>query len=466
MNRSFGDDLIILAAFVVLSVSQPLQAWCQDSPNRILLTNVNVFDGVTNELLSGMSVLVEGSLIAEISPGSINADGATVIDGGGRTLMPGLIDSHVHFNLNAGSTLPELQQLTWEEIGARAAHAAQEHLQSGFTTVRDMCGMHTGLKKTIDGGYLEGPRIYLAGGCIGQTGGHGDWGFPNQQPGQSYLEQLEITRMVNGRAEVLAGARRNFAMGAHYIKIMVSGGVTSEKDPIDTSQMTDDEIRAAVEVAESYNSYVAMHVHNDADVNRALDLGVMVVDHGTTITRETAERIRDIGAFWSPNTAAMDEMVWSHPFYQDSTTLPYQKMRALWEPSQGVFDIIRDVRPKVVFNSDFILLSGIPFRQALDFAKWQIADYMGNFEALRSMTSVGGELAALTGPRNPYPDGKLGVIEEGAYADMLIVEGNPLEDISAVGGSEQWFAAPPRGQEVKSIRLIMKNGVIYKNTLQ
>ena len=435
----------------------------QDAPSRILFQNVNVFDGV-NDGLQDVDVLVENGMIVEV--GEIGAAAnATVIDGGGRTLMPGLIDSHVHFNLNPGLTLTELQGKTWEEIGARAAYAAQEHFAHGFTTVRDMCGMHAGLKNTIDAGFLEGPRIYLAGGCIGQTGGHGDWGLLTQPKGTSHLERLEITRMVDGRAEVLAGVRRNYALGSHYTKIMVSGGVTSEKDPIDTRQMTNDEISAAVEVARSYNTYVAMHVHNDEDANRGLDLGVMVVDHGTTITRETAQRIKDLGAFWSPNTAAMDEMVWSHPFYQDTTTLPYRKMRSLWDPSQGVFDIIREVRPKVVFNSDFVLLSGVPFRQAMDFAKWQIADYAGNFEALRSLTSVGGELARLTGPRNPYPDGPLGVIQEGAYADVLLVDGNPLEDISAIGGNPEWFSAAPRGQEVESIRLIMKNGVIYKNTL-
>lgn len=453
--------LIILALAALPAVS-PARA--QDVPERVLFTNVFVFNGLDDQLYD-TDVLVEGDMIVEVGQIDVVAN-ARIVDGGGRTLMPGLIDSHVHFNMNAGLTIPELQQKTWEEIGARAAYAAQEHFASGFTTVRDMCAMHDGLKRTIDAGYLVGPRIYLAGACIGQSAGHGDWGFLNQPKGASYLEQLEFTRMVDGRAEVLAGVRRNFAMGAHYVKIMVSGGVTSEKDPIDTSQMTDEEIRAAVEVAESFNTYVAMHVHNDEDVNRALDLGVKVVDHGTTITRETAQRIKDLGGFWSPNTAAMDEMVWTHPFYQDTTTPSYKKMRALWDPSQGVFDIMREVKPKVVFNSDFVLLSGAPFRQALDFAKWQLAKEIGNFETLRAMTSVGGELAMLTGPRNPYPEGKLGVIEPGAYADILIVDGNPLEDIAAIGGNSEWFEAPPRDQPVESIRLIMKDGKIYKNTLE
>jgi imidazolonepropionase-like amidohydrolase len=456
--------LIAKLGFVIGAAFVAAPAAAQDATSRVLFTNVQVFNGLDDRLLDA-DVLVEDNMIVEV--GQIDAAAnARIIDGGGRTLMPGLIDSHVHFNMNAGLTIPELQQKTWEEIGARTAYAAREHFASGFTTVRDMCAMHDGLKKTIDAGYLVGPRIYLAGACIGQTGGHGDWGNLNQPKGTSYLEQLEFTRMVDGRAEVMAGVRRNFALGAHYVKIMVSGGVTSEKDPIDTRQMTDEEITAAVEVAESYNTYVAMHVHNDADVNRGLDLGVKVVDHGTTITRETAQRIKDLGAFWSPNTAAMDEMVWTHPFYQDTTSLPYKKMRSLWDPSQGVFDIMREVQPKVVFNSDFVLLSGVPFRQALDFAKWQLAKEIGNFEALRAMTSTGGELALLTGPRNPYPDGQLGVIAEGAYADILIVDGNPLEDITVIGGSSDWFGAPAREQPVETIRVIMKDGKLYKNTLE
>jgi len=215
----------LVSILTLLTVS--IVAAAQDGlPKQTLFTNVNIFNGTDNRLYENHNVLVEGYLIKSISADAIPInDDAVVIDGGGRTLMPGLIDSHVHLNMYKDGTLLDLQNTTWEEIGARAAAMATEMLAMGFTTVRDMCGTHSGLKNVIDAGLIQGPRVYLAGACLGQTGGHGDWGIAGQRKGESNLETLEITRLVDGRAEVLEGARRNFALGAHYLKIMVSGGV-------------------------------------------------------------------------------------------------------------------------------------------------------------------------------------------------------------------------------------------------
>lgn len=388
-----------------------------------------------------------------------------VIDGEGRTLMPGLIDSHVHSNMYKDGTLAILQDTTWEEIGARAAAFAQETLAMGFTTIRDMCGAHEGLKKVIDEGLLPGPRIYLSGACISQTSGHGDWGIAGQQKSESNLERLEITRVVDGRNEILEAGRRNFSLGAHYLKVMVSGGVTSTKDPIYASSFTDDEIRAAVETAEDWGSYVAVHVFQDADLSRALDLGVKVIDHGLTISEASMKKLVEKDAFFSPNLTALAPEALEHPMHQDPTFPPTKKFMWLRNNSAQLTDLIKKYKPKMVFDSDYVLLTGVPYRQSMDFTKFNVAREFGNFWALQMMTVNGGELAALTGPENPYPDGKLGVIEEGAYADILIVDGNPLEDISAIGGNEKWFDAEPREQDVSSIRVIMKDGKIYKNTL-
>lgn len=388
-----------------------------------------------------------------------------VIDGGGRTLMPGLIDSHVHINGYMDGNIFTWQNTTWEEIGARAAAFAQESLAMGFTTLRDMCGAHEGLKKVIDEGLLPGPRLYLAGACLGQTSGHGDWGIAGQRKGESNLERLEITRVVDGRDEMLEGARRNFALGAHYLKVMVSGGVTSIKDPIYASQLTDDEIRTAVEIAEDWGSYVAVHVHQDADIGRALDLGVKCIDHALTISEKNMKKLVKKGAFFSPNLTALAPEALAHPMHQDPDFPPTKKYMWLRNNSAKLIDLIKKYKPKLVFDSDYILLTGVPYRQAIDFTKFNVAREFDNFWALKSMTSTGGELAALTGPENPYPDGKLGVIEEGAYADILIVDGNPLKDIRAIGGNDKWFDAEPRGQDISSIRVIMKDGNIYKNTL-
>ncbi|MGI9570650.1 MAG: amidohydrolase family protein, partial [Desulfobulbia bacterium] len=295
-------------------------------------------------------------------------------------------------------------------------------------------------------------------------GGHGDWGIAGQRKGESNLERLEITRLVDGRAEVLEGGRRNFALGASYLKIMVSGGVTSTKDPIFQSAFSDDEISAAVETAADYDTYVAMHVFQDSDLSRALDLGVKVVDHGLNITEETMQKLVEKEAFFSPNLTALSQAAIDHPMHQDPTFPPTEKFMRLRDESTQLFDLIKKYDPKIVFDSDYVLLTGVPFRQSMDFTKYFVAETFGNFEALKSLTSTGGELAALSGRGNPYP-GKLGVIEEGAYADILIVDGNPLENIVAIGGSEKWFDAEPREQDVPSIRMIMKDGKVYKNTL-
>ena len=454
----------VLALLLCVSVSTVAQ---ETRPQSVIFTNVMVWDG-TSESLRDADVLVVDNLIQEISDeplAGIASTDMTIVDGGGRTLMPGLIDSHVHLNGYKNGNIITWQNTTWEEIGARAAAMAGEMLAMGFTTVRDMCGAHEGLKLVVDEGLLPGPRIYLAGACLGQTSGHGDWGIAGQRKGESNLERLEITRIVDGVDEMMQGGRRNFALGAHYLKVMVSGGVTSIKDPIYASQLTDDEVRAAVEIADDWGSYVAVHVFQDDDISRALDLGVKVIDHGMTISDKTMRKLVDKEAFFSPNLTALAPEALEHPMHQDPTFPPTVKFMWLRDNSAEVYDLIRKHEPKLVFDSDYILLTGVPFRQSMDFTKFNVARELGNFYALKSMTSTGGELAALTGPENPYAEGKLGVIEVGAYADILIVDGNPLEDISAIGGHDQWFDAPPRGQDVPSIRVIMKDGRFYKNTL-
>ena len=171
----------------------------------------------------------------------------------------------------------------------------------------------------------------------------------------------------------------------------------------------------------------------------------------------------DKEAFFSPNLTALSQAAIDHPMHQDPNFPPTQKFMRLRDESTKLFDLIKKYEPKVVFDSDYVLLTGVPYRQSMDFTKYFVAETFGNYEALKSMTSTGGQLAALTGRGNPYPL-KLGVIEVGAYADILIVDGNPLEDIAAIGGIDTWFDAEPRGQDVTAIKVIMKDGKIYKNT--
>ena len=361
--------LSTLALSCGLSASLGMAAEGEAALPQTLFTNINVFNGTDNKLYRDQNVLVEGKLIKSVSDSSISAAGATVIDGGGRTLMPGLIDSHVHVNMYKDGTIPGLQDTTWEEIAVRSAAFAQEMLAMGFTTIRDMCGAHGGLRTVLDQGLLPGPRIYAAGACLGQTGGHGDWGIAGQRKNESNLERLEITRMVDGTAEMLAGGRRNFALGANYLKIMVSGGVTSIKDPIYQSGLTDEEISAAVRVAASMDSYVAMHVFMDSDMSRALDLGVKVVDHGLTITEPTMKKLVEKGAFFSPNLTALAPEALEHPMHQDPTFPPTAKFLWLRDNSDELVNLVKKYKPKMVLNSDYVLLTGVPYRQSMDFTK-------------------------------------------------------------------------------------------------
>jgi imidazolonepropionase-like amidohydrolase len=388
-----------------------------------------------------------------------------VIDGGGRTLMPGLIDSHTHLNMYKDGTVMTLENTTWEEIGARSAAFAQEMLAMGFTTIRDMGGAHDGLKKVIDEGLLPGPRIYCAGGFISQTSGHGDFGLATQQKGETNMERLEMARVADGPQEVIEAGRRNFALGAHFLKVMVSGGVASIKDPIYASQYTNEEISAAVGVAEDWDSYVAVHCFQNPDLKRSLDLGVKCIDHGLNISEENMKMLVEKDAFFSPNLSALAAEALAHPMHQDPEFPPTKKFMWLIDNSKGLIPLMKKYKPKTVFNSDYVLITGVAYRQSMDFTKFVFAREFGEFWALQMLTSNAGELAELTGKENAYPDGKLGVIEEGAYADLLLVDGNPLEDFTVIGGNNKWFDAEPREQDIPTIRVIMKDGKFYKNTL-
>jgi imidazolonepropionase-like amidohydrolase len=433
----------------------------------VLIENVRIFNGVDEELTDG-HVLVDGNLIETVSNQPIPVDRAAntlLIDGGGRVLMPGLIDSHVHLNLLVEGGPAGLEAATWEEIGAVATYAAREWLMSGFTTVRDMGGMSTGLRKVIDRGLLVGPRIYVCGAFISQTAGHADFRLESQSnPEEANGVRLGVYRLADGADAVTAAARANFAGGADYIKLMVAGGIASEKDPLFSLQYTPDEIRAAIEAARGWDTYVAAHVYYPEHIRRALDLGVMCIDHGQLIDEPTAIGLKEKGAFLSPNLANMTPHFLKHPTYGKPGSPQRAKLDQYQGMSRGFVSVIEKVRPKTVFNTDIAFTTGEGLRAHIDFEKWVHADWFGNFEALKAMTSAGGELAALTGQNNPYPH-KLGVIEKGAYADLLIVDGNPLADIEAIGGRPKWFDAELRGESPEAIRVIMRDGVVYKNTI-
>jgi len=465
-NLIIAISIILIAGIVIPDASAQKQK--QVTPKQVLFTNVKIFNGVDNKLIKG-NVLVENNLIKAVStkPIPVNRSAFTkVIDGGGRTLMPGLIDSHVHFNMAIEGGLKEIEASRWDRIAAVAASAAQEWLMDGFTTVRDMGGLGNGVKMTIDEGLLDGPRIYPSCGYISQTSGHGDILLGSQRdPQTSNLVRLGISQLADGPDAVRAAVRKNFAEGASQIKVMVGGGISSEKGPLFAPQYTDEEIKAAVEEAATRDTYVAVHVYHAAHIKRALELGVMSMEHGQFIDEPTARLLKEKDAFISPYINGLTPEALMHPVYGKPGTPQNLKALEFQELSKNFISIMKKVQPKIVFAIDVVNLTGVNARKNRDFEKFAFAREFGNFEALKAMTSTPGELAALTGRNNPYPEGKLGVVEAGAYADILVVDGNPLEDITVIGANPKYFDATDRDRGIESIRVIMKDGKIYKNTI-
>jgi imidazolonepropionase-like amidohydrolase len=442
-------------------------AMSQDAPKQTLIINVNVFDGTSEKLANSKRVLIEGNVIKSVGGKELKANnGVVVIDGGGGTLMPGLIDSHVHFNMNADGGISAMEGMRWDEIAVRSASQALDWLEDGFTTARGMGGLSNGLKRTIDSGFLDGPRIYPSASYISQTSGHGDLvlGSQNQRPTDSNYYRLGIAQIADGADEVRRAVRRNFAEGASQIKIMVGGGISSDKGPMFASQYTDEEIRAAVEEAAARDTYVAVHVYQDSHIRRALELGVKSIEHGQFISEKTAILLKEKGAFIAPFTAGITKEAFQHPAYSVPGTPQFIKGKEFQRDSKNFVEIMKKVQPKIVMAVDIVFLSGQAARSGRDFEKFAFSRFFGNLQALRSMTSIPGELMALTGKNNPYP-GKLGVIETGALADILIVDGNPLEDTSVLGANPKYLDAEPRERGIKTIRMIMKDGKVFKNTL-
>jgi imidazolonepropionase-like amidohydrolase len=455
--------LVFVLAIVAIAAPQRLAA--QEEESKILFTNVNVWDGTSEGLQNGMSVLVEGNLISQISSSTINAAGATVIDGGGRTLMPGLVDLHAHLLANGDGGLVDIEaNFTWEDLGLRMAAMAKLFLMEGFTTVRDMGGACGGLRRQIDAGIIEGPRVYPSCAWIGPPGGHSDmrnFTMP-QTPMISQVERLGITANVNGADDVTAVARQNFMQGATQLKIMQTGGVASLFDPWQLNGLNEDEIAAAVAVANNYGSYVGAHSYTKDAIMRALEMGVKTIEHGFMFDADINALMEEKGAY------LVTQMTSQAPGLADVGALQDPRTAYKLQTAQAAFanyvENVRTLRPKFGFMIDCV---GSPAscEKQIAYEKWLHADFFGNHHMLKAATGTAGEILALSGPViNPYVEGPIGVIREGAYADILLVDGNPLEDITAIGAVDEWFTAPDR-DGVETIRIIMKDGVIYKNTL-
>ena len=465
--KMFG--LTLLSCMILVLLTLPVQGGqAKSATKQVLIKNVNIFDGKSEKLAMGQDVLVEGNLIKQIGKGLKVGDEATVINGKGRTLMPGLIDGHAHLMINAHFDTIE-KNLDLTDIAYRATVVGKRFLLDGFTTVRDMGGPAFGLRRNIDSGLIVGPRVFPSGGFISQTSGHGDFrdradpGLSIQAPGDlSNFERMGIGAVADGVPAVLAATRLNLRNGATQIKIMAGGGGSSRFDPIDTTQFSKEETCAIVEAAKDWGTYVAAHVFNDRAMNRLMECGVQSFEHGFFMSETTMKKIAEKGIYVVPQMWGLSPDLAKNPL------MPKDKipMVALLQEKFGDFGkkLLKN-NVKVVFASDYVGVFADAERARRYELWWRTQTFGSNFEVLKQLTSIAGELLALSGPRNPYKAGKLGVIEEGAYADILLVDGNPLKDITVLGGTDKWFDADPEYRLIETIHLIMKDGHIYRNEI-
>ncbi|WP_285712721.1 metal-dependent hydrolase family protein [Erythrobacter oryzae] len=409
-----------------------------------VFTNVRVFDGKATTLSPPTTVTVRGNSIAAIgeAPVDLPAD-ARVIDGAGRTLMPGLIDAHTHMIY----TLPSQSRILTRDLGylnVVATRAAHEMLLRGFTSVRDTGGPVFGLKQAIDEGVVSGPRIWPSGLSISQTGGHGDFRMPNEVAADDHGHAEMLGAVADSPEEVQQEVRRQLALGATQIKLMAGGGVASPFDPLDVTQYSPAELRAAVEAAANWDTYVTVHAYTPGAIRQAVEAGVKSVEHGHLIDEPTAQLM-----------AAKGTWIVLQAFFDDEDAVPFPagsasraKQLEMIKGTDNAYGLVKKHRLKLAWGSDTLFDPKLASRQGGQLAK--LATWFTPGEVLRIATGQNAELLAMSGKRNPYP-GRIGVVEAGALADLILVDGDPTRDLALITTPETSFL------------VIMKDGRIVKD---
>ena len=438
----------IVAAVLFLAQS----ALAAEPPAVTLFENVRIFDGKSDALSGNMNVLIRGNAIEKISKDPIPIDdnpSAKIIAGGGRTLMPGLIDAHWHTML----VRPTPAALLADDLGYLnlvAGAEATDTLMRGFTTVRDVGGPSFGLKRAIDEGVVVGPRIFPSGAIITITSGHGDFRNANELPRVigaplSRQERTGASMVADSPDEVRVRVREQLLKGASQIKLTAGGGVASPNSPLDASTFTEAELRAAVEAAENWGTYVTVHAYTPVSIQRAIAAGVKCIEHGHLMDEATAKLIAERG-IWLSTQAFPDEMADAFP--------PGSQERAkaftVFAGTNKTIELAKKYKLKTAWGTDILFSQRLAQRQGellVKFTRWYTPA-----ETLAMATGTNAELLAMSGERNPYP-GKLGVVEEGALADLLLVDGDPIADIKLLE------------DPAKTLVVIMKDGRIFKNAL-
>lgn len=434
------------ACFALVAISLGTHAAAAGTTERsLIITNARIFDGRNLRPEARLTLRIAEGRISAIAPSAPLPDDmgeTTIIDAAGRYVLPGFIDAHVHPSIPLGFTA--LREADPNYAANRAAVEAGAMLHRGFTTIRDMGGPSFGLKQAIDEGLIEGPRIFPSGAMISQTSGHGDFrardasGRDRTTP--DVMESRGYGAIADGEAAVLTAVREQLRAGAAQIKVAAGGGLSSMYDPIDSVQYLEAELRAAVQAAADWGTYVAVHAYTPTAIRRSIEAGVKSIEHAHLIDEATMKRIAERGVFLSPQA------------YLFGGAFPMTgKGAAIAEGLGRMMQLAKRHEVKVAFGTDVFGASRVYGWQSKEFGirlQW-----FTPLEILRQATSINAELLALSGPRNPYSAAPLGVIETGAWADILIVEGNPLEDLRLLEDPQ------------RNLRVIVKDGKIVKNTL-
>ena len=421
--------------------------YSQTPPSSIIFENVKFFNVKSKTLSEAVNVWIEGNKIKGISLEPIAKPANTIlIDGTGKTLIPGLIDVHVHMVFGALTMRDMLNpNLSEELILQKTAVNAEKMLMRGFTSVRDAGGPIFPLKSAIDQGKIIGPRIWPSGATISQTAGHGDFRTPDERSRRffgtpSRAEVYQATFIADGRDEVLTAVRENLRFGASQIKLMAGGGTSSAYDPVDVTQYTFDEMRAAVEAAEDWGTYVMVHAYTSRAVQRAIEAGVKCIEHGQLLDEKTLKMMRKKDVWLS-----LQNLVEDTP---DMDPQRREKRKPVLEGQEKIWGLAKKHKVKLAWGTDFLFEPDLNEQQneyILKLQKW-----FTNGEIIKMITYDNAQLLQLSGLRSPY-QGKLGLVEEGAIADLILVNGNPLVDLNLLSTPE------------KNFQVIVKDGKLVKN---
>jgi imidazolonepropionase-like amidohydrolase len=445
--------ILIGLALVAAIALVPVESAQGPPSTGVVFENVRIFDGTSDRLSGPSHVLVIGNVIKTISSSPFADPAGTTlqrIQGNGRTLMPGLIDNHWHTML-VRPTPAELLTRDPGYLYLLGGAEATATLMRGFTTVRDVGGPSFGLKAAIDDGVVVGPRIFPSGAIITVTSGHGDFRQANELPrtvgsAQTHQELLGAAMIADSPDEVRVRVREQLMKGASHIKLTAGGGVASPHSPLDASTFTLEELRAAVEAAENWGTYVCVHAYTPVSIQRAIAAGVKVIEHGHLMDEATAKLIADKG-IWLSMQAFPDELADAFP----PGSFEREKAMEVFAGTDATYKFAKKFKIKTAFGTDILFspaLARIHGALLAKLTKWYTPG-----ETLVMATGTNAELLALSGKRNPYP-GRLGVVKEGALADLLLIDGDPIANISLITTPD------------KTMLVIMKDGKIYKNSLR